>query len=127
MGFVGKPGPARALRAAINATQNALGARNFPAHGNGGYTALPYTEERAQIPIACAVKYNTLTVLMVIDAFAWLELNLCFHVLASRNPQMKQASGLAAVAEQDFLRILVCLAPEDAPEVDLILSMWRGT
>ena len=55
------------------------------------------------------------------DALAGLEriLKIVYlHALASSNPQVKQAGRFRALAQQDFLRVLVSLTPQKAPKVE---------
>jgi hypothetical protein len=80
------------------------------------HTALADAEERAQVAVARRVKNDALAEFVMGDPFAGLELSLYFHAPTSGDPQMEQASRLAAFAEQDLLRILVGLAPQNAAE-----------
>ena len=110
----------RPLCAAIHGTQNALGTREFALQRCQRYSAFADAEEHTQIAVMRRVEDDPLAVLGVGDALAGLEQNLCRHASPSGNPQVEQASGLGTLTQQDFLRVLVSLAPQDAAEVDLM-------
>src|SRR6218665_3328105 len=44
----------------------------------------------------------------------------------SSNAELEQAGGFACAVQQNLLRILVGLAPQDATEIEPALAMWRG-
>ena len=110
----------------LDGTQDALGARDFSAHRSRWHPTIANAKEGAQVAVTYRVEDNPLAVLMMIDALARLKLNFCFHDPTSRDPKVEQASGFAAVTKQDFLRVLVRLSPQDAPEVELALAMRCG-
>ena len=86
-------------------------------HHADRYTPLSNTKEGAQVAIVPWIEYDTLTKFVVGDPFAWLKLNFCFHVPISGNSQMEEACRFRAFAQQNFLWILVSLAPQQAAEV----------
>jgi hypothetical protein len=87
------------------------------------HTALTDAEKRTQVAVACRIKNYALAEFVMGDPFAGLELSLYFHAPTSGDPQMEQASRLAAFAEQDLLRIFVGLAPQNAAEREQAVAM----
>lgn len=112
MGLVGQPRLARTLSAAIDGTQDAFGARDLAAHGANRHTALTHTKKGTQVAIVGRVKNDTLTKFVVGDPFSGLKLSLYFHAPTSGNSQMEEARRFRALAQQDFLRVLVGFAPQ---------------
>ena len=125
MGLVGEPGLSGALRAAIDPSQDSFGARNLAAHGTDRYTTLTYAEEGTNVAIMREVKNDALTELMVGNPFTRLKLRLYFHASISGNSQMEKTRSFRALAQQNFLRILVRFAPEQTTKVEAIATVRR--
>src|SRR5690606_9305913 len=78
------------------------------------------TEKRPQIAITREIENNTLTKLVMGNALPGLKCQLSRHAPPSGDPQMEQTCWPRTLAQQDFLRILVGLPPQDASQVDLM-------
>ncbi len=127
MSLVRQPRFACPISAAIDCTQNALGARKVAAHRANRHPTFADAKKGAQVAIALRVKNDTLAEFVVGDPFARLKLSLCFHAPTSSNSQVEQATGLAAFAQQNLLWIFVRLAPQDAAEGKQALAVWCRT
>ena len=126
MRLVGEPRLACAVGVAVDRTQDALGAGELAANRANRHTALTHAEKRTQVAVARRVKNYALAEFVMGDPFAGLELSLYFHARTSGDPQMEQASRLAAFAEEDLLRIFVGFPPNNPAEGHQAVIIWCG-
>ncbi len=127
MGLVGEPSLLGSICAACHGAQDTFRTRQLAANGSNRNAALAGTEKGTQVTIANGVKDDTLSILVVEYSFARLQLGfgLRFQALVSGDAQVEQPSRLGALAQQDLLRIIEGLAPQDAAEIQGFLAV-RG-
>jgi len=123
MGFKRQPRLARPFGPAFQRPQNAFRSGHFTADRGHRHPSFADAKEGTQVSITGLVKDDTLAILVVGDPFTRLELSIGFHAATSGNSQVKQARGLAAFAQKNHLRVLVCLAPQDATEGEQVVTM----
>src|SRR5574337_1904896 len=127
MRLEGQPCPACSLRPSIDGAQDAFRACEFAPYRGHRNAALADAEEGAQVSVTRRVKNNALAELVMGDALAGLILGRCFHAPTSGDPQVEQASCLAALAQKNLLGVLIGFAPQDAAEVELAAPVGRFT
>jgi len=125
MCLVRQPRLACALSTAGHRPQYSLGSGKLAADRAYRNATLANAEKGTQVACARRIKDYALAEFVMGDPFAGLELSFRSHAPTSGDPQVEQTSSLAAFTEQDLLRILVCLTPQNTTEREQVVAV-RG-
>lgn len=113
----------RPISSAGHSRQNPLRAGKFGLDRGDRNPAFADTEKCPKITIASRFKDDSYAEVTVDDSLTRLKLNPSVHRPNLCDAEMEEAGRFAAFPDNNFLRIFVGFAPEDAAKIEFVASM----